>query len=135
MREGDARAALAAAPRQVSGALTIGGQEHFYLEGQVALALPGEDGDLHVFSSTQHPTETLHQTSESVESLLADDLLEASGSVARNSSTTGAASTTGDAAAGNIATTAANNATTAGTGAVALGQGERRSVVVVRGLE
>ena len=33
----------------------IGGQEHFYLEGQVALAVPGEDGDMMVYSSTQHP--------------------------------------------------------------------------------
>ncbi|HUG61323.1 MAG TPA: xanthine dehydrogenase molybdopterin binding subunit, partial [Methylomirabilota bacterium] len=36
------------------------GQEHFYLEGQVAMAVPGEDGDMHVFSSTQHPTEVQH---------------------------------------------------------------------------
>jgi xanthine dehydrogenase large subunit len=34
-----------------------GGQDHFYLEGQIALALPGEDGDMVVRSSTQHPTE------------------------------------------------------------------------------
>ena len=60
MRESDAAAALAGAPTRVEGALAIGGQEHFYLEGQVALALPGEDGDVHVFSSTQHPTETQH---------------------------------------------------------------------------
>src|SRR5207248_4972799 len=36
------------------------GQEHFYLEGQVAFALPGEDGDMVVHSSTQHPTEVQH---------------------------------------------------------------------------
>ena len=42
MRLGDARAAIAAAPRRLSGRLRIGGQEHFYLEGQVALVIPGE---------------------------------------------------------------------------------------------
>ena len=43
-----------------SGSLDIGGQEHFYLEGQIAIALPGEDGTMHVLSSTQHPTEIQH---------------------------------------------------------------------------
>jgi xanthine dehydrogenase large subunit len=60
MRLGDARAAIAAAPHALSGALAMGGQDHFYLEGHVALVVPGEDGDLHVWSSTQHPTETQH---------------------------------------------------------------------------
>jgi xanthine dehydrogenase large subunit len=60
MRLGDAHAAIASAPHELSGALAIGGQDHFYLEGQVALVLPGEDGDLHVWSSTQNPTETQH---------------------------------------------------------------------------
>ena len=55
---GDARAAIDAAPRRVAGSIEIGGQDHFYLEGQVALALPGEGGDMHVHSSTQHPAET-----------------------------------------------------------------------------
>ncbi len=48
------------APRQVVGEFRIGGQEHFYLEGQVAMAIPGEDGDMLVYSSTQHPTEVQH---------------------------------------------------------------------------
>ncbi|MCR5879471.1 xanthine dehydrogenase molybdopterin binding subunit [Phenylobacterium sp. J367] len=60
MRLGDAAAAIAAAPHRLEGSLAIGGQEHFYLEGQVALVIPGEAGDLHVFTSTQHPTETQH---------------------------------------------------------------------------
>ena len=60
MTLGDAPAALAAAPRRLSGSLAIGGQDHFYLEGQAALALPLEDGDVRVFSSTQHPTEVQH---------------------------------------------------------------------------
>lgn len=57
---GDARAAIAQAPRSLEGQFRVGGQEHFYLEGQVALAIPGEDGDIHVYSSTQHPTEVQH---------------------------------------------------------------------------
>ena len=38
----------------------VGGQEHFYLEGQVALAMPEEKGGMTVYSSTQHPTEVQH---------------------------------------------------------------------------
>jgi xanthine dehydrogenase large subunit len=57
---GDANAAIAAAPRSLAGQFRVGGQEHFYLEGQVALAIPGEDGDIHVYSSTQHPSEVQH---------------------------------------------------------------------------
>jgi len=60
MRLGDARGAIAAAPHKVAGHLKVGGQEHFYLEGQVAMVVPGEGGDLHVWTSTQHPTETQH---------------------------------------------------------------------------
>ncbi len=50
--------AMAAAPRRLAGRMRIGGQEHFYLEGQVALAVPGIEGEMLVWSSTQHPTET-----------------------------------------------------------------------------
>ncbi len=60
MARGDADAALAAAPHRLTGSLEIGGQEHFYLEGQAALALPGEQGRLHIISSTQHPSELQH---------------------------------------------------------------------------
>jgi xanthine dehydrogenase large subunit len=49
-----------AAAHKISGTLTIGGQEHFYLEGQVALAIPQEQGGMLVHSSTQHPTEIQH---------------------------------------------------------------------------
>jgi xanthine dehydrogenase large subunit len=62
LARGDARTALAAAPRRLSGSFQAGGQEHFYLEGQIALAVPGEDGDLTIRSSTQHPTEVQHVT-------------------------------------------------------------------------
>ena len=58
---GDAAKAIAAAPlSQPPAAFQIGGQEHFYLEGQVALAVPGEDGAVLVYSSTQHPSEVQH---------------------------------------------------------------------------
>ena len=57
---GDPDAALKAAPHTLSAEFRVGGQEHFYLEGQVAFALPGEDGDIVVHSSTQHPTEVQH---------------------------------------------------------------------------
>src|SRR4029450_3538610 len=61
---GDPDGALAAAPHRLSAAFSVGGQEHFYLEGQIAFALPGEDGDLLVHSSTQHPTEVQHVCAE-----------------------------------------------------------------------
>jgi xanthine dehydrogenase large subunit len=57
---GDPEAALKSAPHWLSAEFTVGGQEHFYLEGQIAFALPGEDGDIVVHSSTQHPTEVQH---------------------------------------------------------------------------
>ncbi|GHC82678.1 xanthine dehydrogenase molybdopterin binding subunit [Novosphingobium pokkalii] len=60
MARGDAVAALAAAPHRLSGQLAMGGQDHFYLEGQIALARPLEDGQVHVLSSTQHPSEVQH---------------------------------------------------------------------------
>ena len=60
VRRGDAEAALASAPHQLSGALEVGGQEHFYLEGQVAYALPQEQGQWVIHSSTQHPGEVQH---------------------------------------------------------------------------
>ncbi len=60
VRRGDADAALAGAPHQLSGTLEVGGQEHFYLEGQVAYALPQEQGQWVIHSSTQHPGEVQH---------------------------------------------------------------------------
>jgi xanthine dehydrogenase large subunit len=60
LRRGDFAAALARAPRVARGQLHVGGQEHFYLEGQVARAIPGEDGALLVQCSTQHPSEMQH---------------------------------------------------------------------------
>jgi xanthine dehydrogenase large subunit len=66
MKRGDAEAALARAPLRLAGRIDVGGQEHFYLEGQVAMAIPGEDGDMLVHSSTQHPTEVQHLVARSL---------------------------------------------------------------------
>ncbi|MBM1220115.1 xanthine dehydrogenase molybdopterin binding subunit [Ponticoccus sp. SC2-23] len=63
---GDTEAALAGAPRRISGVMEIGGQEHFYLEGQAALAFPQEGGDMVVHSSSQHPTEIQHKVAHAL---------------------------------------------------------------------
>jgi xanthine dehydrogenase large subunit len=60
VKRGDAAAALARAPHTLSGTLEVGGQEHFYLEGQVAYAVPHEQNQWQIFSSTQHPGEVQH---------------------------------------------------------------------------
>lgn len=57
---GDPKEAIKKSANKISSSFEIGGQEHFYLEGQIAMAIPGEDGDMHVLSSTQHPTEVQH---------------------------------------------------------------------------
>ncbi|MDG1470444.1 MAG: xanthine dehydrogenase molybdopterin binding subunit [Ascidiaceihabitans sp.] len=63
---GDVSGALESSPQTVSGTIHLGGQEHFYLEGQATLALPGEDGDMLVHSSTQHPTEIQHKVAHAI---------------------------------------------------------------------
>ena len=60
VRRGDAAQALAQAPHRLQGRLEVGGQEHFYLEGQIAYALPQEQGQWLIHSSTQHPGEVQH---------------------------------------------------------------------------
>jgi xanthine dehydrogenase large subunit len=60
LKRGDAEGALAAAPRRIKGRMRLGGQDHFYLEGQVSLAVPGEDDEVTVYCSTQGPSETQH---------------------------------------------------------------------------
>jgi len=60
LRRGDAAAALARAPHRLSATLEVGGQEHFYLEGQVAYAQPQEQNQWLIHSSTQHPGEVQH---------------------------------------------------------------------------
>lgn len=60
MKQGDAKSALTRAKHRHSGRMEIGGQDHFYLEGQISFAIPGEDGDVLLHCSTQHPSEVQH---------------------------------------------------------------------------
>ena len=57
---GDARGAIAAAPHRLAGTLEVGGQEQFYLEGQISYAVPRENAGMLVHCSTQHPSEMQH---------------------------------------------------------------------------
>ena len=60
VKRGDAAQALKSARHQLSGQLEVGGQEHFYLEGQVAYVVPQEQNQWLVYASTQHPGEVQH---------------------------------------------------------------------------
>lgn len=60
MQRGDANNAIATAKNSLNGSIHVGGQEHFYLEGQVARAVPQDNGGVTVYSSNQNPTETQH---------------------------------------------------------------------------
>jgi xanthine dehydrogenase large subunit len=60
LSRGSPAAVLATAPQRLDGTVVIGGQDHFYLEGQIAVAIPQDDGAMLVHSSTQHPTEVQH---------------------------------------------------------------------------
>ena len=60
MGRGHPDMAIARSPHKLRGTLRIGGQDHFYLEGQIALASPGEQGDMTILSSTQNPSELQH---------------------------------------------------------------------------
>ncbi|MDO7730279.1 MAG: xanthine dehydrogenase molybdopterin binding subunit [Loktanella sp.] len=64
--KGDVDTALASAQHRLQGEIDMGGQEHFYLEGQAALVFPQEGGDMVVHSSTQHPTEIQHKVAEAI---------------------------------------------------------------------
>ncbi|MDC1399221.1 xanthine dehydrogenase molybdopterin binding subunit [Yoonia sp.] len=64
--KGDVESALGTAPNRLHGQIEMGGQEHFYLEGQAALALAQEGGDMVVHSSTQHPTEIQHKVADAL---------------------------------------------------------------------
>ena len=54
---GDVSNTLQSAPLTASGHLSVGGQEHMYLEGQVSLAIPEEEDRMSIFTSSQHPSE------------------------------------------------------------------------------
>jgi xanthine dehydrogenase large subunit len=59
---GNVESAAAKSAHRLKGTIRIGGQEHFYLEGQAALAIPLEAGEMLIHSSTQHPSEVQHIT-------------------------------------------------------------------------
>jgi xanthine dehydrogenase large subunit len=57
MKRGDSGSAIAKAEHQLSGEISVGGQEHMYLEGQISTAEPTEDGGMNIYTSSQHPSE------------------------------------------------------------------------------
>ena len=59
--------AIAAAPHRLHGTLEVGGQEQFYLEGQISYAIPREDDGMLVHCSTQHPSEMQHLVAHALE--------------------------------------------------------------------
>lgn len=54
---GSPQEAIQKAPHKISSEIYIKGQEHFYLEGQISMAYPQENGGMHILSSSQHPSE------------------------------------------------------------------------------
>ena len=67
---------MADAPRRISGRFEMGGQDHFYLEGQIAVATPMEQGGMHVLSSSQHPSEVQHLVAHALHVNSADVVIE-----------------------------------------------------------
>jgi len=63
---GDARTAITAAPHRLQGTWFVGGQEQFYLEGQISYAIPQENDGMLVHCSTQHPSEMQHLVAEAL---------------------------------------------------------------------
>jgi xanthine dehydrogenase large subunit len=72
MRCGDAQTSIKNAPHKISGKLTIGGQDHLYLEGQISIAIPEENNGFTIISSNQNPTETQHLIAEVLGLSMAD---------------------------------------------------------------
>jgi len=66
LERGDVAPALAAAPHRITARMRVGGQDHMYLEGQIALAIPGEDDEVALFASTQHPSEAQHMVAHAL---------------------------------------------------------------------
>jgi xanthine dehydrogenase large subunit len=67
LTRGNAATAIAAAPHRLAGRFRCGGQDHFYLEGQISLAVPQEKGGMHVYCSTQHPGEVQLQVAHALD--------------------------------------------------------------------
>ncbi|NTF42779.1 xanthine dehydrogenase molybdopterin binding subunit [Rhizobium rhizogenes] len=60
LKRGEPETEMANAKHRIKAQMRIGGQEHFYLESHIAMAIPGEDDEVTVWSSTQHPSEIQH---------------------------------------------------------------------------
>jgi xanthine dehydrogenase large subunit len=76
IRRGNSRDRIEAAPHWLKGRVRLGGQDQFYLEGQIAMALPREAGDLFVYSSTQHPGEVQHLVAAAIGKKSKDVIVE-----------------------------------------------------------
>jgi len=66
MKRGDPARAIEQSAHRARGELHLGGQDHFYLEGQASMAVPQEDGDMLIYSSTQHPSEIQHLVAQAL---------------------------------------------------------------------
>jgi len=66
MKRGEPKKAIAKAKHRLKGRIKVGGQDQFYLEGHIAMAVPGEDRDVTVYSSTQNPSEVQHLVAEAL---------------------------------------------------------------------
>ena len=67
MKRGNPHEAIANSSHHLSGELRTGSQDHFYLEGQAAMAVPQEEGDMLIYSSTQHPSELQHLVAQALD--------------------------------------------------------------------
>ncbi|MDZ7644713.1 MAG: xanthine dehydrogenase molybdopterin binding subunit [Woeseiaceae bacterium] len=76
LERGEPAGAIASAAHRLQGRVEVGGQDQFYLEGQIAVALPLEEGDLRVHSSTQHPGEVQHLVAAAIGKLDKDVVVE-----------------------------------------------------------
>ncbi len=73
---GDSTKGLSNSNHRLSGRVFLGGQDQFYLEGQIAMAIPKEDGDFLIYSSTQHPSEIQHAVAHAVNKRAKDVVVE-----------------------------------------------------------
>jgi xanthine dehydrogenase large subunit len=66
MEKGNIEQGFLSSTHRLKNSIKLGGQEHFYLEGHIACAVPMEDGELTIYSSTQHPSEVQHLVSHAM---------------------------------------------------------------------
>ena len=76
LQRGDAAQAVDQAPHRTTRTLKLGGQEQFYLEGQISYAIPKEGRGMHVHCSTQHPSEMQHAVAHALGIHAHDVLIE-----------------------------------------------------------